>query len=149
LGYCLTRNRFNENVEAAYAVANTSLLNHLLSTHDLSSRLRSLKHYFFLDQADCFANFLDLSMVELKKPAATVSVSRLQSLMDLCLRLPENSIVNDRFKEDLKVEINETSLMDWLMEVVNVLQYESVDELPATASTVKPEADKNLRGTLM
>ena len=140
-----------EDVERAYAFANSSLLNHLITTHDLSARLLSLKHYFFLDHSEFFSNFLDLSMSELRKPVADVSLPRLQSLLDISLRFGGNTISDDPYKEDLKVELNETGLTEWLMDVVNVLQNEDevnslLEDGPNHNIERKYEGDKNLRG---
>ncbi|KZF25365.1 putative spindle pole body component [Xylona heveae TC161] len=112
--------RFLENVNAAYAYANASLLNLLLTTHALPARLRSLKHYFFLDRSDFFSYFLELGASELKKPARGVNVGKLQSLLDLVLRQPGSVAAQDPFKEDVKVQMNEVSLTKWLMRVVSV-----------------------------
>ena len=57
---------FLQNVNSAYAHANSSLLKLLLTTYDLPARLRSMKRYFFLDQADFFSYFLYLGDSELK-----------------------------------------------------------------------------------
>lgn len=112
--------RFLDNVIAAYAHANSSLLNLLLTTHALPARLRSLKHYFFLDRSDFFTYFLDLSESELKKPYKTVNVGKLQSLLDLVLRQPGSVAAQDPFKEDVKVRMNHVGLTKFLMGVVNV-----------------------------
>ena len=144
--------RFLDNVNGAYAYANSSLLNLLLTTHALSARLRSLKHYFFLDRSDFFSYFLDLSASELKKPAKGVNVGKLQSLLDLALRQPGSVAAQDPFKEDVKVQMNEIGLTKWLMRVVNVsgLDQEPPDgsmernQTPATQSST--EEDKNIIG---
>ncbi|GAB7352935.1 hypothetical protein MBLNU459_g3516t1 [Dothideomycetes sp. NU459] len=112
--------RFLDNVNSAYAFANSSLLNLLLTTHELPSRLRSLKHYFFLDRSDFFSYFLELGNSELKKPAKSVNVGKLQSLLDIVLRQPGSVAAEDPFKEDVKVVMNEIGLTGWLMQVVNV-----------------------------
>ena len=112
--------RFLDNVNGAYAHANSSLLNLLLTTHALPARLRSLKHYFFLDRSDFFSYFLELSTSELKKPARAVNVNKLQSLLDLVLRQPGSVAAHDPFKEDVKVQMNEVGLTKWLMRVVSV-----------------------------
>lgn len=44
--------RFLISLAQAYNHANETLLSLLINTHELPARLRSLKHYFFLDQAD-------------------------------------------------------------------------------------------------
>ncbi|RMX86659.1 hypothetical protein D0869_02935 [Hortaea werneckii] len=111
---------FLENVGSAYAFANMSLLHLLLTTHALPSRLRSLKHYFFLDRSDFFSYFLELSSSELRKPSRNVNVGKLQSLLDIVLRQPGSVAAEDPFKEDVRVELSDTGLTGWLMRVVNV-----------------------------
>ena len=112
--------RFLENVNSAYAFANSSLLTLLLTTHALPARLRSLKHYFFLDRSEFLSHFLELSSSELKKPAKSVNVGKLQSLLDIVLRQPGSVAAEDPFKEDVKVVMSDISLTGWLMQVVNV-----------------------------
>jgi len=79
-----------------------------------------MKRYFFLDQSDYFTHFLDLASVELKRPSKEVSLTKLQSLMDLVLRNPSSVTVNDAFKEDLKVDMSHLSLVDQLLRIINV-----------------------------
>lgn len=112
--------RFLENVNSAYAYANSSLLELLLTTHELPARLRSLKHYFFGDSADFFLYFLEVSASELKKPAKLINLTKLQTLLDIVLRQPGTVTAEDPYKEDVKVTMNEVALTDWLMKVVNV-----------------------------
>lgn len=112
--------QFLDNVNSAYAYANSSLLNLLVTTHALPARLRSMKHYFFLDRSDFFTYFLDLSASELRKPSKSVNVGKLQSLLDLVLRQPGTVAAQDPFKEDVKVQMNEVGLTKFLMGVVNV-----------------------------
>lgn len=112
--------RFLENVSSAYAFANRSLMSLLLTTHTLPARLRSLKHYFFLDRSDFFTYFLELSSSELRKPAKNVNAGKLQSLLDIVLRQPGSVAAEDPFKEDVKVTMSDTGLTGWLMRVVNV-----------------------------
>ncbi|KAI9865165.1 MAG: hypothetical protein M1813_002485 [Trichoglossum hirsutum] len=147
--------RFLENVNEAYAHANSSLLNLLLTTYALPARLRSLKHYFFLDRSDFFSYFLELGASELKKPAKTVNVGKLQSLLDLVLRQPGSVAAQDPFKEDVKVQMNEVGLTKWLMRVVTVSGIEQdgsggnggLDnyQTPAVPSSTT-EDDKNVIG---
>jgi gamma-tubulin complex component 2 len=95
-------------------------LNLLITTHALPDRLRSLKHYFFLDRSDFFTHFLDLASHELKKSSKLISLTKLQSLLDLSLRLPGSVAAADPFKEDVKVQMNDMALTDWLMRIVSV-----------------------------
>jgi gamma-tubulin complex component 2 len=123
--------RFLENVNSAYAYANSSLFNLLLTTHALPARLRSLKHYFFLDRSDFFTYFLELGTSELKKPAKLVNIGKLQSLLDIVLRQPGSVAAEDPYKEDVKVQMNEIGLTNWLMKIVNVT---GLDQDAATGS---------------
>lgn len=129
--------RFLENVSGAYAFANRSLMALLLTTHALPARLRSLKHYFFLDRSDFFSYFLELTHSELKKPAKNVNTSKLQSLLDIVLRQPGSVAAEDPFKEDVKVVMNDVGLTGWLMRVVNV---QGMDADATNLSTYTPAA---------
>lgn len=143
--------RFLENVSSSYAYANSSLLNLLLTTHQLPARLRSLKHYFFLDRSDFFTYFLEMGELELKKPMKTVNVGKLQSLLDLATRQAGSVAVEDPYKEDIKVQMNDTGLTNWLMKIVNV---QGLDQDAAVASisnytpanTAAVTDDSNLTG---
>ena len=144
--------RFLDNVNGAYAYANSSLLNLLLTTHALPDRLRSMKHYFFLDRSDFFSYFLDLSASELKKPAKGINVGKLQSLLDLALRQPGSVAAQDPFKEDVKVQMNEIGLTKWLMRVVSVSGIDqdapdgSMERYQTPATQASTEEDKNIIG---
>ncbi|KAL9610561.1 MAG: hypothetical protein Q9167_004742 [Letrouitia subvulpina] len=141
--------RFLDNVNGAYAHANSSLLNLLLTTHALPERLRSLKHYFFLDRSDFFTYFLDLSASELRKPFRNVNVGKLQSLLDLVLRQPSSVAAQDPFKEDVRVQMNDVGLTKFLMGVVNVrgIEQDAPDEslekyrTPAIHSSTEEESN--------
>ncbi|KAJ5124010.1 uncharacterized protein N7515_007835 [Penicillium bovifimosum] len=112
--------RFLDNVNSAYTYANASLLNLLVTKNNLTTRFRSLKHYFFLDRSDFFSYFLELGASELRKPARAVNEGKLQSLLDIVLRQPGSVAALDPFKEDVKVRMNKIGLTKWLMQVVNV-----------------------------
>jgi gamma-tubulin complex component 2 len=143
--------RFLDNVYNAYAHANASLLNLLLTTHALPARLRSMKHYFFLDRSDFFSYFLDLSTSELKKPAKKVNVGKLQSLLDLVLRQPGTVAAQDPYKEDVKVEMNQVGLTEWLTLVLNVKGIDQDDAAPdlrtlQTPAVIAADQDKGITG---
>ncbi|EGU84276.1 hypothetical protein FOXB_05233 [Fusarium oxysporum f. sp. conglutinans Fo5176] len=138
-------NRFLENVNNAYAHANESLMQLLLTAHSLPARLRSLKHYFFLDPSDYFSYFLELGASELRKPVKSVNTGKLQSLLDLVLRQPGSLVSLDPFKEDVKVEMNEIVLTKALQRVVNITGIEQGEALQPVAN--QPiENDKNAVG---
>lgn len=137
--------RFLENVNNAYAHANESLMQLLLTTHSLPMRLRSLKHYFFLDPSDYFSYFLELGASELRKPVKAVNSGKLQSLLDLVLRQPGSVVSMDPFKEDVKVEMNEITLIKSLQRVVNITGIEQGEALQPL-SNQPIENDKNAIG---
>lgn len=137
--------RFLENVNNAYAHANESLMRLLLTTHALPDRLQSFKHYFFLDPSDYFHYFLELGASELRKPVKSVNTGKLQSLLDLVLRQPGSIVSLDPFKEDVKVEMNETTLTRTLQRVVNITGIEQGESLQPLSSQA-PENDKNATG---
>ena len=137
--------RFLENVNNAYAHANESLMQLLLTTHALPARLQSLKHYFFLDPSDYFSYFLELGSSELRKPVKNVNTGKLQSLLDLVLRQPGSIVSLDPFKEDVKVEMNEVTLTKSLQRVVNITGIEQGEALQPV-SNQPTENDKNATG---
>ncbi|KAI8629020.1 Spc98 family-domain-containing protein [Xylariaceae sp. FL1651] len=137
--------RFLDNVNNAYAYANESLMKLLLTTHALPARLRSLKHYFFLDPSDYFTYFMELSASELRKPVKSVNVVKLQSLLDLVLHQPGSIVTLDPFKENVQVEMNDVSLIKMLQRVVNITGIEQGESLQPL-SNQPVENDKNAVG---
>ncbi|KAI1276746.1 Spc98 family-domain-containing protein [Xylaria sp. FL0933] len=137
--------RFLDNVNNAYAYANESLMELLITTHALPARLRSLKHYFFLDPSDYFTYFMELSASELRKPVKSVNTVKLQSLLDLVLHQPGSIVYLDPFKENVHVEMNEVSLIKMLQRVVNITGIEPGESLQPS-SNQPVENDKNAVG---
>lgn len=146
---------FLDNINSAYAHANSSLLSLLLTTHALPARLQSMKHYFFLDHSDFFTYFLDLSASELRKPFRHVNVSKLQSLLDLVLRQPGSIAAQDPYKEDVKIQMNDVGLTKFLMGVVNVRGIDQDDDDTSNAAekyrtpathTASTEEDNTMTG---
>lgn len=90
-------------IENAYTYASQTLLDLVLREEDLIGRLKSVKHYFLLDQGDLIVTFLALCEKELNKDVDDVIKGRLESLLDLALRL--SSAVTDPYKEDLRTEL--------------------------------------------
>ncbi|KAF9435799.1 hypothetical protein BGZ76_005507 [Entomortierella beljakovae] len=116
----LSGGKLVDTIDAAYQYANKKLLDLLLKEKQLLGRLRSMKRYFFLDQSDFFTHFLDLASAELKRPWKEVSLTKLQSLMDLVLRNPSSVTVNDVFNEDLKVDMSHLGLVDQLLRIISI-----------------------------
>jgi gamma-tubulin complex component 2 len=132
--------RFLDNINNAYALANESLLKLLLTNFALPARLRSLKHYFFLDRSDFVSHFIELGTSELRKPVDDVNTSKLQSLLDLVLRQPGSVASRDPFKENVKVEMNRISLVKSLTRVINISGMESDEAfLKPTSQSIETE----------
>ncbi|OCH92428.1 hypothetical protein OBBRIDRAFT_791307 [Obba rivulosa] len=111
--------RFFKSIEDAYTHANRTLLSLLLRDQQLIPRLRSLKRYFFLSQSSFLTHLLDLSHAELRKPARSASLVKLQSLLDLALNTDAQG-EDAMFREDVRVTMASSGLYDWLLKVVNV-----------------------------
>jgi len=142
--------RFLNNIGDAYAHANSSLLDLLLTTHELPTRLRSMKHYFFLDRSDFFSYFLYLSKSELEKQASTVNVGKLQSLLDLVIRQPGTVAAQDLYKDNVHIQMNNEKLTKFLMGVVNVKGFDEGEEMTLRQQTPaakdNTEEDVNYKG---
>lgn len=65
--YCLKERDYVDHIERAYEYASRTLLDLLMTERKLLYRLRSIKHYFLLDQGDFFVGFMDLAENELRK----------------------------------------------------------------------------------
>lgn len=114
-----------------------------------------MKHWFFLDQSEFLTNFLDLAGSELRKPARSASIVKLQSLLDLAIRNPASSSSNDPYKDDLKVTMQSQGLYEWLMKIVSRTGSLAEDggeldfgyeEDKDDAASRKPEKEKVLYG---
>lgn len=146
--------RFIENVNTAYTYANASLLQLLLTKNSLRSRLRSLKHYFFLDRAEFFIYFREMSKDELRRPHNHVNVGKLQRLLDLALHQPGSIAAADAFKDDVSVQMDDMGLTEFLMKIVSVkgMDQDNPEALslqtqtPAASTGPKEDAQKNLDG---
>ena len=143
--------RFLDNINNAYSFANSELLTLLLTKNSLRSRLRSLKHYFFLDRGEFFLYFLELSASELRKPQKNVNEAKLQSLFELVVNQPGSIAMADPFKEDVRVRMNSVGLTQWLMKIVNVQGIDqdnpdSAIEQYRTPAATSTEEEKDING---
>ncbi|KAI0828525.1 Spc98 family-domain-containing protein [Trametes gibbosa] len=137
--------RFYKCIEDAYTHANRTLLQLLLQDQQLIPRLRSLKRYFFLSQSSFLTHLLDLSHTELRKSAKSVSLVKLQSLLDLALNTDAQG-EDAMFREDVKVTMAGSGLYEWLLTVVNVSGLEEGDAAEGNAhahESQKKEREKD------
>lgn len=102
-------------VDSAFDFANKAFMSLLMDEHSLLEQLRSLKHYFLLDQGDFLVHFMDISEEELLKPAKRISSTRLQSLLELALRT--SSAAADPFHEQLTCMLEKLTATQLLVKV--------------------------------
>ncbi|KAF7846511.1 hypothetical protein BT93_L4220 [Corymbia citriodora subsp. variegata] len=121
--------RFIDNINTAYSFANKELLSLILAKSSLRTRLISIQHYFFLNRAEFFLYFLELSNSELSKPRRAVNAGKLQSLLDLVIHQPGSIAASDPYKDDVRVGLNELGLVPWLMKIVNVQGLDADDPM--------------------
>jgi gamma-tubulin complex component 2 len=110
--------RHTERIDAAFAFASRELLALLFGPHALAARLRSLKHSFLLDQGDYLVHFLDTAGDELAKPAAEIALPKLQSLLELALRL--SIAASDPHTDDLACGLERSGIIAQLLSIYAV-----------------------------
>lgn len=84
------------------------------------NRLKSIKHYFFMDIGDFFVHFLDSAEDELSKGVKFISREKLESLLEMSLRT--SSANHDQYKEDVTCELHTYTLTEEVILIVLVLQ---------------------------
>ena len=99
-------------IERASQLASKALLDLLLKDNHLLQRLRSLKHYFLVDQGDFFVHFMDAAEGELRRSKSDISQARLEFLLDLSLR--QSISDGDAFRSDLKCTLLPYTLIQHL-----------------------------------
>lgn len=116
--YTVRERQYVERIEAAYHFASRKLLDMLMDGADLMGRLRSVKHYFLLDQGDFIVQFMDMAEEELQKDIDDIMPTRLESLLELALR---TSVVNsDKYKDDVRVELLPYDLLTQMFKILRI-----------------------------
>lgn len=72
-----------QHINAAFAAASSALMELMMVREGLPGMLGAFKSYFLLARGDLFSTFLELAEAELDRNAADVTVTRLQSLLEL------------------------------------------------------------------
>ncbi|XP_069741372.1 gamma-tubulin complex component 2 isoform X2 [Narcine bancroftii] len=116
--YTLKERAYVEQIEKSYNYASKVLLDFLMKEKELLARLRSIKHYFLMDQGDFFVHFMDLTEEELKKPVDDIITTRLEALLELALRM--STANTDPFKDDLKINLMPHDLITQLLRVLAI-----------------------------
>jgi len=128
--YDPAKRTYVERIEAAYKFASNELLSLLKGEHQLMARLSSLKHYFLLDQGDFLVHFMDIAGEELDKPSADISKPRLQSLLELSLRLSVASA--DVHADDLSSGLERCTIINQLLTIFTVADDHPQANIPAS-----------------
>eukprot|EP01112_Ceratiomyxa_fruticulosa_P004486 TRINITY_DN15026_c0_g1_i1.p1 TRINITY_DN15026_c0_g1~~TRINITY_DN15026_c0_g1_i1.p1 ORF type:complete len:854 (-),score=186.01 TRINITY_DN15026_c0_g1_i1:181-2742(-) len=137
---------YTEKIEKAYQFASKTLLSLLMGEKQLMAHLRSIKHYFLLDQGDFFVHFMDLAFDDLKKPVAEISLAKIRSLLELSLRTAISE--NDPYKDNLVCEFLPYNLLTQLLRVVH-LTSDTVQLVPSlVASPLVTASTANLGQTI-
>lgn len=123
----MSKRPYLERINVAHSYASAELLDLIVNKFDLVGRLRSVKHYFFIEKGDFLVIFMDTAKDELAKRPAALSKERLQSLLELALRT--SVAASDPYHDDLTCIIEKPSLQ---MQLQKIMQNENG---PATQST--------------
>eukprot|EP00899_Mesostigma_viride_P008784 jgi/Mesvir1/17907/Mv12973-RA.1 len=105
-------------VDDAFRFASGELLRRLFHDAALMPRLRSLKHYFLADQGDLLVLFMDMAGPELAKPAAEISLTKLQSLLELSFRT--STACQDAYHEEFTCSLERAPLITQLLSIINI-----------------------------
>lgn len=109
---------FSDPIEKAHDWSSKRLLELFFDEERLMDRLKSIKHYFFLDLGDFFIHFFDSADTHLESLAKEVSNDKLKSLLEMAIRTSTANI--DPFKDDLTCELNNYSLVEQIFVMQNI-----------------------------
>ncbi|XP_064628663.1 gamma-tubulin complex component 2-like isoform X2 [Lineus longissimus] len=116
--YTIKERQYVDHIEKAYFYASKVLLSLLMEEKELMARLRSIKHYFLLDQGDVIVQFMDMAEDEMKKTIDDIMPTRLETLLELALRTSTANV--DPFKDDLKVDLLPYDLITQLFKILSI-----------------------------
>lgn len=108
-------NAHASRINAAHKHASVGLLRAVLGDGDLHGRLRAVKRYFLLDKGDFLVHFTDNAGEELARRAPDISVSRLQSLLELSLKL--STANDDPHNDDLTCSLERQGIIHQLLSI--------------------------------
>ncbi|PSN40194.1 Gamma-tubulin complex component 2 [Blattella germanica] len=120
--YTIKERQYVEAIEKAYHFASKTLLELLMQENDLMGRLRSVKHYFLLNQGDFIVQFMDSCESELSKNIDDIVPTRLESLLELALRT--SAANGDPYKDDMRTELLPYDLMFQIFKILSIGTHE-------------------------
>ncbi|KAK8785899.1 hypothetical protein V5799_007733 [Amblyomma americanum] len=116
LCYSPVEREYSDKIDEVYHKASRMLLNLLMDKVDLMGRLRSVKHFFLMDQGDFVVQFMDMAEEELSQNIDDIVPTRLELLLQLSLST--SSVSNDRYKDCVKHQILECSLVSQMEKIM-------------------------------
>ncbi len=130
--YLPSPEQYTQPLEKAHDFASKTLLDLLVKDRDLIGHLRSVKHYFLLDQGDFIVQFLDLCEQELAQNVNKVEPARLESLLELAQRT--SAANTDPYKDNVGVELLPYDLIFQMCKILSI-DTDSEGEFRAPANT--------------
>uniref|UniRef100_F6S1D4 Gamma-tubulin complex component n=1 Tax=Ciona intestinalis TaxID=7719 RepID=F6S1D4_CIOIN len=126
--YSPTKKEYVQQIEEnlnhqAHSYASQLLLDLLMEEHNLTSRLRSVKSYFLLNDGDFLLHFMDLTESEMRMPMEDIMPNRLETLLELAIRTSMSD--RDPFKDDLKIVLLN---YDLITQLVRILSIDTIEE---------------------
>ena len=143
--YSVQERHYVEIIEEAYTHASQKLLAMMMKERDLLGYLRSIKHYYLVDQGDFFVHFMDMAENELNRTVSEISITRLESLLELALHA---SLVDlDPYKENLKPLLVNCDLITQLRDII-AIEPEAIGPQALTPRSIRRSMKKpeELRG---
>ena len=136
-------------MDKAYEWSNKELIDILLNENKLIVRLKSIKRYFLLECGDLFVHFLDSCESELDKHISLISVEKLQSLLDMSVRV--SSADNDTYCDEVSCYLSSSSygsilsslwsLNDRFKDIMNIDNMISSDSIHIDIRNIKQSKD--------
>ncbi len=118
LSYHQEEGGYTNTIHSAYAFASESLLELVMKKEDLLGHLRSIKHYFLVDQGDLLVHFMDMAREELTKPVGEILPQRLESLLELALRT--SLADHDPYKDNVCTKLWQFDLVSQLVFIIAI-----------------------------
>lgn len=135
LSYSTDERAYAGKIDDAYRKASRTLLSLLMNKLDLMGRLRSVKHFFLMDQGDFVVQFMDMAEEELSQNIDDIAPTRLEVLLQLALST--SSVGHDRYKDCVKHQILECRLVS---QAKHIMTSDSPDQNAAPENITGYEA---------
>eukprot|EP01130_Rhizamoeba_saxonica_P016266 TRINITY_DN7486_c0_g1_i4.p1 TRINITY_DN7486_c0_g1~~TRINITY_DN7486_c0_g1_i4.p1 ORF type:complete len:655 (-),score=111.85 TRINITY_DN7486_c0_g1_i4:1776-3740(-) len=125
---------YSDYIQEAYFYSSSKIMRMLIDDYDLVGRLKSIKHYFFLDQGDFLVHFFDIAEDEINKPASSIDREKLQTLLEISIKASVTK--NDPYNEDVKCKLQSYTLLKQIKYILSV----------SSSGIVETTSDIDIRG---